>query len=114
MSRFPLNLKLVVLTAAFNSNTVKEDLLSPYFEELVETIIKQGTNVSETLYNVTNAISSLSAVYAYADESLGLGVMPIFCGDNLRDHDPAKASQHARAMIKSLTKDRGSVPVLSA
>ncbi|EIW54340.1 uncharacterized protein TRAVEDRAFT_66763 [Trametes versicolor FP-101664 SS1] len=94
-------------------NTVKEDLLNPYFEDLFKTIVQHGTNASETSYNVTNAISSLSAVYAYADESLGLGVMPIFCGDNLRDHDPAKASQHARAMIKSLTKDRGSVPVLT-
>ncbi len=104
----------MVLTVTPDRNTLTEDLVNPYIKDVFETVVQRGANISDTLYNVTDAISTLSAVFTYTDESLGLGVMPIFCGDKLRDHDPATASQQAREVIKSLAKDRGSVPVLSA
>ncbi len=45
-------------------------------------------------------------ISSMTDESMGLGVMPIFCGDKLLDYNAAATQQDANTVVQALARDR--------
>ncbi|OJT06532.1 hypothetical protein TRAPUB_2609 [Trametes pubescens] len=66
------------------------------------------------LPNITDIADFLAMISSMTDESLGLGVMPIFCGDKLLDHNATATQQDANTVVQALARDRARAPALAS
>lgn len=64
------------------------------------------------LPNITDVVTFLAMVSSYTDESLGLGVMPLVCGDKLLDHNATATQQNTNDLVQWLARDRARAPAL--
>ncbi|EIW54331.1 uncharacterized protein TRAVEDRAFT_52038 [Trametes versicolor FP-101664 SS1] len=66
------------------------------------------------LPNITDVATFLAMVSSYTDESLGLGVTPLVCGDKLLDHNATATQQNTNDLVQSLARDRARAPALAS
>lgn len=64
------------------------------------------------LPNITDVATFLAMVSSYTDESLGLGVMPVVCGDKLLNHNVTATQQDANEVVQLLAHDKARAPAL--
>ncbi|KAI0359517.1 hypothetical protein OH77DRAFT_1517930 [Trametes cingulata] len=83
-----------------------QDLTNRHLTTLFRTLAERAARDSRTALNVTAALATVNDIALVPREALGLGVMPIVCGDRADDSEHAAAEGGGAKVVGRLLRDR--------
>ena len=84
------------------------------YRTLIESVYKHANHSGEPAREVHKpAVEYLNYIHRDVDETYGLGLMPVLCGDLALEHGSEEMRRRARSLPSRLKASKGDAPLIS-